>query len=98
VRRGGFAGAVVPIIVLRDPKSGRRMTVLTDQPGVQIYSANGLAGGPLGKGGAVYGNRHGIALETQHLPDSPNQPHFPRTTLRPGETFRSRTVYAFDAD
>lgn len=80
---------------LFDPSSGRAMDVLTTQPGVQFYSGNFLDGSIRGKGGQVYGHRWALCLETQHFPDTPNQPNFPSTTLRPGEVFESSTVYAF---
>jgi aldose 1-epimerase len=74
--------------------SGIVMDVFTTEPGLQFYSGNYLDG-IVGKGGAVYGPRSGFCLETQHFPDSPNHPHFPSTVLRPGERYRSTTVYAF---
>lgn len=77
-----------------DPKSGRVMRVLTTEPGVQLYTGNGLRG-VTGRGGVKYEPHAGLCLETQHFPDSPNHPEFPSTVLRPGETFRSTTVYAF---
>ena len=79
-----------------EPTSGRVMEVFTTEPGVQFYSGNFLDGSITGKDGAVYEHRTGFCLETQHYPDSPNQPEFPSTILRPGETYRSRTVYKFD--
>lgn len=78
-----------------DPRSGRTLRVHTDQPGVQLYTGNFLKPGVYGKGGTEYGRRHGFCLETQHFPDSPNQPHFPSTRLGPGEFFNSRTVFVF---
>jgi aldose 1-epimerase len=78
-----------------EPKSGRVMEVLTDQPGIQFYSGNFLDGTIRGKGGKVYGHRYGFCLETQHFPDSPNHLEFPSTELKPGQTFRSTTVYRF---
>ncbi|MDG5751554.1 galactose mutarotase [Qipengyuania sp. XHP0211] len=81
---------------LFDPASGRRMTVHTDLPGLQLYSANFLGDKPMGKHGKNYAPRSAVALETQFFPDSPNQPHFPDTILRPGRSFASRTIYAFD--
>ena len=80
---------------LHDPSSGRVLRVLTDQPGVQLYSGNFLDGSLVGKGGERYRRGGGLALETQHFPDSPNQPAFPSTVLRPGETYRSTTVWRF---
>ena len=77
-----------------EPGSGRVLEVRTTEPGLQLYSGNHLDG-VAGKHGAVYGRHAGLALETQHFPDSPNQPTFPSTILRPDETFRSRTVYRF---
>ena len=82
---------------LEDPASGRVMDVATTEPGLQFYSGNFLDGTLTGKGGAVYAYRTGLALETQHFPDSPNQPAFPSTILRPGETYTSKTVYTFSA-
>jgi aldose 1-epimerase len=82
---------------LRDPKSGRTMTVLTTQPGVQVYSGNFLKG-QKGKGGAVYKQRSGICLETQHFPDSVNQPAFPSIILKPGQTYKQTCIYAFAAE
>jgi aldose 1-epimerase len=84
--------------VLRDPVSGRTMEVLTTEPGIQFYSGNFLDGSDIGKDGVVYERRTGLCLETQHFPDSPNQPDFPSTVLRPGETYRSTTVYRFSAE
>ncbi len=77
-----------------DPSSGRVMETWTTEPGVQFYSANYLDGFT-GKGGAVYPYRGGFCLETQHYPDSPNQPEFPSTVLRPGEKYQSTTIYKF---
>lgn len=78
-----------------DPNSGRVMEVFTTEPGVQLYSANWLDGTLKGKGGCMYERRSAFCLETQHYPDSPNQPQFPSTILRPGTTFASRTVHKF---
>jgi aldose 1-epimerase len=78
-----------------DPSSGRTLDVLTTEPGVQLYTGNNLDGSAVGKSGHAYGKRSALCLETQHFPDSPNHPNFPSTILRPGETFRSRTVFAF---
>jgi len=80
---------------LSDPKSGRVLTVSTTQPGVQFYSGNFLDGSYAGKAGAKYTKYAGLCLETQHYPDSPNQPAFPSTLLKPGETMHSETVFAF---
>ena len=78
-----------------EPTSGRVMKVYTDQPGVQFYTGNFLDGSITGKGGKVYQQYFGFCLETQHYPDSPNQPGFPSTVLQPGETFKSTTIYQF---
>ncbi|HKO16597.1 MAG TPA: aldose epimerase family protein [Gemmatimonadaceae bacterium] len=77
------------------PASGRTLDVYTDQPGLQLYSGNFLDGSLRGKGERVYRRRAALCLETQHFPDSPNQPSFPSTVLRPGEEYRTRTVFAF---
>lgn len=80
------------------PATGRTMDVLTDQPGLQVYSAC-MADFSGGKGGAHYGRYSGVCLETQHFPDSPNHPEFPgTTTLRPGEHYDTTTVYAFGVE
>jgi aldose 1-epimerase len=81
-----------------EPTTGRVMEVTTSEPGVQFYSGNFLDGTITGKGGHVYEQRSGFCLETQHYPDSPNQPDFPSTVLRPGEQYRSRTVYRFSVN
>lgn len=80
---------------LYERRSGRLLTVSTTEPGVQFYSGNFLDGTLVGTSGRAYRQGDGLCLETQHFPDSPNQPTFPSTTLRPGETYRSTTVYAF---
>jgi aldose 1-epimerase len=82
---------------VRGARSGRVLEVLTDQPSVQFYSGNFLDGTVAGRGGAAWRQGDGLALETQHLPDSPNQPTFPSTVLRPGEQYRTRTVFRFSA-
>jgi len=78
-----------------EPTSGRTLEVRTTEPGLQFYSGNFLDGTIKGKGGRVYGHRSGFCLETQHYPDSPNQPSFPSTILRPGQEYRTHTVFAF---
>lgn len=84
--------------VLKEPTSGRVLEVRTTEPGVQFYSGNFLDGTLTGKGGVVYAHRNGLCLETQHFPDSPNQEVFPNTILRPGQTYRSRTVWRFGVE
>ncbi len=78
---------------LRDPQSGITLEVSTTEPGLQVYSANNVKPGQWNAQGAEIRKRDGLALETQHFPDSPNQPHFPSTLLRPGQTLRSSTVF-----
>jgi aldose 1-epimerase len=80
---------------VEEPKSGRVMEVRTTEPGLQFYTGNFLDGTSAAKSGHVYPPRGAFCLETQHFPDSPNKPAFPTTTLLPGETYRSTTVYAF---
>lgn len=80
---------------LTDPESGRVLEVLTDQPGVQIYTGNWLDGSPTGKGGAVYHDYDGVAIECQSFPDSPNKPQFPSTRLNPGEKFQRTIIFKF---
>jgi aldose 1-epimerase len=77
------------------PGSGRVLDVFTTAPGVQFYSGNMLDGSLAGKGGTIYARNSGLCLETQHFPDSPNQPQFPSTVLRPGETYRQSTIFQF---
>ncbi len=83
---------------VREPKSGRVLEVLTTQPGVQFYTGNHLDGSVKGKAGTVYGFRFGFCLETQHFPDSPNQPKFPSTVLKPGQKYQGTTVFKFSVD
>jgi aldose 1-epimerase len=82
---------------LFDPSSGRKLTILTTEPGIQFYSGNFLDGTLYGTSGHQYRQGDGLALETQHFPDSPNKSNFPSTRLDPGQTYRSATVYAFSA-
>ncbi|MFI2377411.1 aldose epimerase family protein [Streptomyces sp. NPDC018964] len=85
------------VAVLRDPSSGRTLRIATNEPGLQFYSGNFLDGTLVGTGGRVYRQGDGLCLETQHFPDSPNQPSFPSTVLRPGQTYRTTTVHSFGA-
>ena len=80
---------------LTEPVSGRGIDIHTTEPGMQFYTGNFLDGTVAGKGGVPHRYRSGLALETQHFPNSPNEPSFPSTILRPGEEHRSRTVYHF---
>ncbi|WP_354638185.1 aldose epimerase family protein [Kitasatospora camelliae] len=86
------------VAVLRHPASGRRLECLTSEPGLQIYTGNHFDGSLTGPGGGAYKAYAGIALETQHFPDSPHQPTYPSTVLRPGEEYRSTTAYRFSVD
>jgi len=81
-----------------EPTTGRTLDIYTTEPGVQFYTGNFLDGSAVGKHGHAYKFRYGVALETHHYPDSPNQPSFPSTILRPGETYRTRTVYRFGTE
>lgn len=80
---------------VQEPASGRVMEVLTTEPGIQFYTGNFLDGSLTGKGGVPYKFRAAFCLETEHYPDSPNQPRFPSVTLKPGETYRTTTIYRF---
>jgi aldose 1-epimerase len=80
---------------VRGPRSGRVLEVLTDQPSVQFYSGNFLDGTVVGRDGRAWRQGDGLCLETQHLPDSPNQPDFPSTVLRPGERYLTSTRFRF---
>ncbi len=88
-------GDLVEVASIAEPQSGRTLRVASTQPGVQFYSGNFLHGHDVGSSGTVYRQGDGFALETQHFPDSPNQPSFPSTILRPGEMFRSTTTWTF---
>jgi aldose 1-epimerase len=95
LRSGG--GTLALAAHVEEPESGRIMEVWTDQPGIQFYTGNFLDGTVVGKGGHAYGKHAAFCLETQHFPDSPNQPNFPSTVLRPGQDYRTVTVYKFSA-
>lgn len=83
---------------LFDPNSGRVLEIFTTEPGIQFYAGSGFADIPRGKGGFDYSANAGLALETQHFPDSPNQPGFPSTIVKLNDVFRSRSVYRFSND
>jgi aldose 1-epimerase len=85
----------LPSATLYDPGSGRLMEVFTTEPGIQFYAGNFLNWTLPGKGGNVYPKHAGLCLEAQHFPDSPHQPSFPNTILKPGETYRQTTIYKF---
>lgn len=84
-----------PVAQLSSQSTGLSMSVFTDQPGIQFYSGNFLDGSIQGKSGEPYQQYYGLCLETQHFPDSPNQPSFPSTLLKPGETYHTTTIYRF---
>jgi aldose 1-epimerase len=96
-RRGYAPGQLAPAAQAWDPASGRHLSVLTDQPGVQFYSGNFLNGTLVGSGGHTYRQSAGYTFETQHYPDSPNRPNFPSTVLNPGQVFDSTTIFQFSA-
>jgi aldose 1-epimerase len=83
------------VAMVTEPVSGRTMEVLTTEPAVQFYTGNFLNGSATGKSGVKYERRYGFCLETQHFPDSPNQAAFPTTVLKPGETYKTTTIYKF---
>lgn len=89
------AGVLALAATVYEPESGRLLEVLTTEPGIQFYSGNFLNGTLIGKNNTAYGKQAGLCLETQHFPDSPNQPGFPSTILLPGVTYQSQTVYRF---
>ncbi len=91
----GAVGCLRRAACLEDPRSGRVLEVSTTQPGLQVYTGNFLTGAVVGKGRRLYRQGDGIALETQHFPDSPNHPQFPSTVLEPGCVWSSTTVYRF---
>jgi len=86
-----------PVLAARvtEPRSGRTMEVYTTEPALQLFSANHLRGFDKGPSGKPYIQYGAIALETEHLPDSPNHPEWPTTVLRPGQVFKSTTIYKF---
>ena len=98
LRRSTMPGTLTEAAVLSDPVSGRKLTVSTTEPGLFLYTANFISTTRTMKGGVTYPLRAGVALEIGHFPDSPHQPHFPTTTLMPGQTFHARTVWAFSAE
>jgi aldose 1-epimerase len=81
-----------------DPDSGRKLEVLTTEPGIQFYAGNFLDGTLVGTSGKMYRQSYGFALETQHYPDSPNHDNFPSTVLRPGEVYETTTIYKFGVE
>jgi aldose 1-epimerase len=94
IDRKGATGLVLAATAY-DSATGRAMDVLTTEPGIQLYSGNFLDGSLVGKSGKPYVHRSGFCLETQHYPDSPNKPEWPTTELKPGQTYKTTTVYKF---
>lgn len=93
------AGDALPLVLrMYDPASGRLLELRTTEPGVQVYSANHMAGSVVSAMGSTIRQGDGLALETEHFPNSPNEPRFPSTLLRPGETLRSSTVFHLTTD
>jgi aldose 1-epimerase len=86
---------LVPVVQVVEPTTGRTLDIATTEPGVQFYTGNFLDGTIKGKAGRVYKQRYGFCLETQHYPDSPNKPQFPTTLLRPGQEYKTSTVFTF---
>ncbi len=89
------AGCLQVVAELFDPKSGRWLCVETDQPGVQVYTGNWLAGSPKGKNGYEYSDYDAVAIECQDFPDAPNHPEFPSTVLEPSDTYRRHIIFNF---
>jgi aldose 1-epimerase len=88
-------GELSPAAELYEQRSGRMLEIFTSEPGIQFYSGSGFGRGPHGKHGYAYDANAALALETQHFPDSPNQPQFPSTIVRPGQEYKSVSVYRF---
>ena len=98
LRRSIVPGEVVEVARLADPASGRTLTVSTSEPGLQLYTANGPGSPRPMRDGKTYPAHAGVAMETEHYPDTPNLTHFPQVALRPGETYTSRTIWQFGVD
>ena len=94
----GPAGGVTFAARGYDPRTGRVIDCFTTEPGVQVYTSNGMNGSVVGSSGTTYRQTEGFTLETQHFPDSPNKPNFPTTELKPGQDFRSTTIFRFATD
>jgi aldose 1-epimerase len=95
VLRKSKPGALELATRITDSVSGRTLELSTTEPGVQVYSSNNLNGGAVSAAGTTLRATDGLALETQHFPDSPNHPNFPSTELKPGEAFTSTTQMHF---
>ena len=98
LNKGGKEGQLTVAARVYEPTTGRVLEIQTTEPGVQFYCGNFLDGRLKGKSGKSYVNRGGFCLETQHFPDSPNQPNFPSTILKPGDVHESKTVFTFSAE
>jgi len=98
VLKNHFDERLQEVAVVSDSTTGITLTVLTDQPGMQLYTGNFIQDGTKGKAGAIYNRRQGFCLETQHFPDTPHHEYFPSVVLTPGDCFKSRTVYQFSCD
>ena len=95
---GAQPGQLTTAALLRSARSGRSVELTTTQPAVQVYTGNWLSGCPAGKNGVTYEDYAAVAIECQHFPDSPNQPEYPTTVLRPGEQFAEAIIWAFKAE
>ncbi|PTS81742.1 aldose epimerase family protein, partial [Caulobacter sp. HMWF009] len=93
VLNGASGGALRLAARLTDPKSGRTLEILSEQPGIQFYAGNFMDGTTVGKSGKIYRQGDGIALEPQHFPDAPNKPNFAPVPLDPGQTYRNMMVF-----
>ncbi|WP_372895519.1 aldose epimerase family protein [Stieleria sp.] len=93
--KGGQTGEMTLAATVYEPKSGRVLEISTTEPGIQFYSGNFLDGRLTGKSGKSYVHRGGFCLETQHYPDSPNQPNFPSTILKPDDEYATKTIFKF---
>lgn len=98
LRRSIMPGEVVEAAQLTDPASGRTLTVSTNEPGLQLFTANGPGSRRPMRDGLTYPSHAGVAMEAEHYPDTPNLTHFPHVTLRPGEVYTSRTVWQFGVE
>lgn len=93
-----LTGAMTWAATVVEPKSGRKMEIFTEEPGLQFYGGNFMDGSDKGKSGKPYGYRQSFAVETQHFPDSPNQNNFPSIILKPGEVYQTATIYRFSVE
>jgi aldose 1-epimerase len=94
-RSGPDDTSLIVAAIVEEPDSGRTLTISTTEPGIQFYSGNFLDATEIGAAGKMYRQGDAFALETQHYPNSPNEPDFPSTLLEPGGEFNSTTIYAF---